>query len=560
MKNQKIIDSILFFNELELLELRLEELYPYVDLFLIVESTKTFTGISKPLHYKNNIDRFKKWSDKIRHYVVDDMPLSATKEELIKSTTIESQQTIEFFRERHQRNSMGKGLKSLNISYDDIIIVSDVDEFPNHNIFKNLNNNLPYGPVIFKQKWLVWNTQLEKMHHWMGSTAFYYSHYIHDKSIFQKIRDDRWNTDNPRFYTEDNGGFHFSWFSSLEFIRTKLKSFSHTELVTDFWDIDENILSLIDEGYASNGIDKDGITGKLIASNTDGYDLPKIWDKIGKLGITMSHPKIYDCFLFDHELDMLNLRLHEMGDYVDHFILVESRHSHTGKDKELYFQKHKDLFKKFRHKIEHIVIDLPNEVLYEPHPNGVNEEDRLNKFRENYNRNAIKDALLKISPRDNDIILVSDVDEIWDDDILRRLKNNQVEFKTFKTILQRWHYWNFKWDFENMYWPGPCFCRWSYLKTTTPQKMRNVRYNEETHLNDINGWHLSWFGNADYNMHKLRHTFHQELNIHSIEEVSKLINEGYLFDGEKMTTLDWNYYPKNRNLIEDGEFYKNIYA
>ena len=227
MKNQKIIDCTLFLKELELLELRLESLYPHVDLFLIVESTKTFTGISKPLHYHNNKDRFKKWSDKIRYYVIDDMPLSANREELVKSTPIESQQTIEFFRETHQRNSIGKGLKSLNISYDDIIIVSDMDEFPNYNRFKNLNINLPYGPVIFKQKWLVWNTQLEKTYPWMGSTAFYYSHYIHDKYIFQKIRDDRWNTENPRFYIEDNGGFHFSSFGSLEFIRTKLKSFSH---------------------------------------------------------------------------------------------------------------------------------------------------------------------------------------------------------------------------------------------------------------------------------------------------------------------------------------------
>ena len=54
MSKQKIIDSILFFNELDLLELRLEELYDHVDIFLIVESDKTFTGKPKPLFYKNN--------------------------------------------------------------------------------------------------------------------------------------------------------------------------------------------------------------------------------------------------------------------------------------------------------------------------------------------------------------------------------------------------------------------------------------------------------------------------------------------------------------------------
>jgi len=269
-------------------------------------------------------------------------------------------------------------------------------------------------------------------------------------------------------------------------------------------------------------------------------------------------PKIYDCFLFDHELDMLNLRLHEMDESVDHFILIEARQSHTGKDKELYFQKHKDLFKKFKHKIEHVVIDLPNEVLYEPHPTPKNDEERLTWFRENYHRNAIKDVLYRISPKDNDIVLISDVDEIWDDDILRRLKHNQVSFDTFKTILQRWHYWSFKWDFENMYWPGPAFCKWSYLKTTTPQKIRNVRYEQETHLYDINGWHLSWFGDVEFNLHKLRNFAHQELNIYDKDSVNNMINNGYLFSGNKLTTLDWDYYPKYRNLIEDGVLYKNL--
>jgi beta-1,4-mannosyl-glycoprotein beta-1,4-N-acetylglucosaminyltransferase len=559
MIKQKIVDSFLLFNELDLLEIRLEELYDHVDMFLIVESTKTFTGKLKPLNYKNNADRFKKWQDKISYFIVDDMPIIVDEEDINNSTKNDSQKTIEFYRERHHRNSIGRGLKNLNLSFEDIVIVSDIDEIPNPNSFKNLNHNLPYGPIVFKQKWLVWNTNLEKMHHWMGSTVFYYSHYINNNKIFQEIRDMRWDEDSTMFYTQENGGFHFSWFGDFDFIRQKLKAFSHTELVSDFWDSDDNISNLIGDMYASNGIKKDGITGKLKPFTQDNYDLPKLWHKIKSLEVGSNEPKIYDCFLFDHELDMLNLRLHEMNNYVDHFILIESRNSHTGKDKELFFQKHKDLFSKFSHKIEHIVIDLPNEVLYEPYPLGIDEEDNLNKFRENYNRNAIKDVLERISPDDNDIILISDVDEIWDNKILSKIKHNQINFNTFKTITQRWHYWNFKWDFSNMYWPGPAFCRWSYLKTTTPQKIRNVRYEEETHLNGINGWHLSWFGNVECNLHKLKNTHHQELNVHNKDSINNMIVNGYLFDGQKMITLDWDYYPKYRHLIEDGKLYKNIH-
>jgi len=559
MRKQKLVDAILFFNELDLVELRFEELYDSVDYFLVVESTKTFTGKPKRLFFNENINRFSKWADKIYTHVVDDMPNDVDIKDIVSSTEILTQQTIEFYREIHQRNSIGNGLKQLKLDFQDIVLVSDVDEFPNSNLFNSLNHFLPFGPAVFKQKWLVWNASLEKMHHWMGSTAFYYSDYIKNNKIFQTFRDKRWDENSPEFYIVENGGFHFSWFGDYNFIREKINSFAHIELVSDFWDSDENIQSLINDGYASNGLLKDGVTGKLRETNYEGYDLPKIWNKIINFGMDIKQPKIYDCFLFDHELDMLNLRLHEMGEHVDKFVLIESRQSHTGKEKELYFQKHRNLFKKFLNKIEHIIVDLPDEVLYEPYPPGENEEDRLNKFRENYNRNCIKDALEKIKPEDDDIIIISDVDEVWDDDILYRLKNNQVQFDTFKTILQRWQYWNFRWDFENMTWPGPAFCRWSYLKTTTPQKIRNLRYENETHLNDVNGWHMSWFGSVECNMHKLRNTHHQELNIYTKEQVEKLINEGYLFDGYKLIETNWNYFPKNRHLLENGELYKYIY-
>ena len=58
----KIYDVITFFNELDLLELRLEMLDPYVDRFVIVECVETFSGKPKPLHLKENYDRYKKYN------------------------------------------------------------------------------------------------------------------------------------------------------------------------------------------------------------------------------------------------------------------------------------------------------------------------------------------------------------------------------------------------------------------------------------------------------------------------------------------------------------------
>lgn len=559
MRKQRIIDAILFFNELDLLEIRFEELYEHVDHFVIVESTKTFTNQKKPLFFHENKERFEKWQDKIVHYVVNDMPKDVSEEELKNLIPNENIRTNNFLREIHQRNSIGVALKAIRPDYEDIIIVSDVDEFPNHKKFKSLNDNLPFGPVIFKQKWFVWNVELEKMHHWMGSSAFYYSNYIKNKNIIQDLRDKRWEEQPYDFYIQENGGWHFSWFGNYDFIRDKVFSFAHDEIATDFWLKDENIQSLIDDGYASNGLDKNGVTGKLKRAELNNIDLPNTWNKFKNYGIKMETPKIYDCFLFDHELDMLNLRLHEMNDYVDRFVLIESTKTHSGNKKNLNFQDNREHFKKFLHKIEHVVVDLPDEMLYEPHPKPENENLQLNFFRENYHRNHIKTIIERISPDDNDIILISDLDEIWDDDILRRLKYNEIEFDTFKTILQRWQYWNFKWDFDGMTWPGPAFCRWSYLKTVTPQSIRKQRYDKSTHLPDVNGWHLSWFGDAKFNHHKLRNFPHQELSKTTKEDFEKMIEEGYIFDGYKMVQLDWNYYPRYRHIIEEGELHKNIF-
>ena len=60
--------------------------------------------------------------------------------------------------------------------------------------------------------------------------------------------------------------------------------------------------------------------------------------------------KVYDCFTFFNELDLLEIRLNELNDVVDYFVLVEATTTYSGKPKELYFQKNKDRYKKFEKK------------------------------------------------------------------------------------------------------------------------------------------------------------------------------------------------------------------
>jgi hypothetical protein len=119
----KIYDCSLFRNELDLLELRLNELYNHVDHFVVVESTHTFQGDPKELVLKNNWERFAKWHDKIIHVVVDDMPNDGNA----------------WSNDFHQRNAIARGL--VDADDEDLVIICDGDEILRPEIIDDMRSN-----------------------------------------------------------------------------------------------------------------------------------------------------------------------------------------------------------------------------------------------------------------------------------------------------------------------------------------------------------------------------------------------------------------------------------
>src|SRR6185312_15373656 len=126
-----IYDCFMFFNELELLELRLHELSGVVDKFVLVETTVTFTNKPKSLIFQENLSRFKKFQDKIIHIVVDDMPKSSNPWTL----------------EKFQRDAIRRGLNDCRP--DDVVLVSDVDEIPRAKTLVEAAGKMkyPHGPI-----------------------------------------------------------------------------------------------------------------------------------------------------------------------------------------------------------------------------------------------------------------------------------------------------------------------------------------------------------------------------------------------------------------------------
>jgi beta-1,4-mannosyl-glycoprotein beta-1,4-N-acetylglucosaminyltransferase len=112
-----IYDCFTFHNELELLTLRLHELAPAVDYFVLVEATQTFQGNDKPLYYNENKEKFREFERQIIHIIVE-FPRHISNPY--------SQKSPAWAREYYQREQIAQGLR--NAIPSDLVIVSDVDE------------------------------------------------------------------------------------------------------------------------------------------------------------------------------------------------------------------------------------------------------------------------------------------------------------------------------------------------------------------------------------------------------------------------------------------------
>ena len=128
---QMIYDCFTFFNELELLELRLHELAGVVDKFVLVEATKTHSNQPKPLCYQENRSRFGEFQDRIIHIVVDDLPDAKNAWVL----------------ENFQRNGIGRGLT--NCRPDDWVLVSDIDEIPRATTVARVSREMQFRDDFF---------------------------------------------------------------------------------------------------------------------------------------------------------------------------------------------------------------------------------------------------------------------------------------------------------------------------------------------------------------------------------------------------------------------------
>ncbi|MGB7978228.1 MAG: hypothetical protein WCF19_03595 [Chlamydiales bacterium] len=198
--------------------------------------------------------------------------------------------------------------------------------------------------------------------------------------------------------------------------------------------------------------------------------------------------KIYDCFMFNHELDILEIRLNEMYDFVDYFVLVESTETHRGTPKELHYENNKARFGRFQDKIIHVIVrdPLPTNDLW---------------AREGFQRDQIIRGLKRCSP--DDCVIISDLDEIIRgkdiSKIVAHLKNHHHVACQLDLFI---HYLN---GFVGQ-WNGPVATKFYNVARAGANSMREIRNSVFTLKNM--GWHFSSVGSIQMNLIKLTSNVH----------------------------------------------------
>ena len=292
--------------------------------------------------------------------------------------------------------------------------------------------------------------------------------------------------------------------------------------------------------------------------------------------------KIYDCFMYFDEEVVVNVRLHTLNEFVDYFVIVESRFTHRGDPRELKFDHKK--FQKFRDKIIYIIDEEAYPQTHEIRTED-SENDRSTKlifnaaYRENGQRNLIAKGLKEAN--DEDLILISDVDEIP--------KLSGLNFKSIKEKIilfkQDMFYYKFNLQLPDLIWTGTKACKKKNL--ISPQWLRNIKdrkysffridtFFSKTKFTSIKiisdgGWHFSNIKTPKEIEFKLRSYLHHrefDENPLSVDQIDKIIkNKLAIYDlkvdktvnkignGNKLEKFDINKLPNyiqiNQNDLKD---------
>ena len=239
---------------------------------------------------------------------------------------------------------------------------------------------------------------------------------------------------------------------------------------------------------------------------------------------------IFDCFQYFNEEHIAEIRFNILDEFVDKFVIVESTVNHQGKPKKLHFDIGK--YKKFKNKINYIVVDDTPEDMKKPHEGG-------ESLVEQHQRNSIVRGLKNAN--DNDLVILSDVDEIPNLNKLDEFDRNKYAVFSQKMFMYKLNLLNLK---ENN-WHGSKICLKKNFKS--PQWLRNLKFKKypfwridkirNIQIIENGGWHFAYLQSPENISKKIKSFAHGEFNTPEaaneeniklkIEKGEDIFNRGY---------------------------------
>lgn len=277
--------------------------------------------------------------------------------------------------------------------------------------------------------------------------------------------------------------------------------------------------------------------------------------------------KIVDCFFFYDEIEMLKLRVKELSDYVDYFVIIEGKIDFKNNSKNINFNLEDDFFDDYRKKIHHLVYDEFDKISLKKIYENLNYEKKLLSFNESvldkfdiidYALFKLREKILTLDLQFDDLIMISDVDEIPD----LSDADTIFEYTKFDSLILSQT--NFVWSsqFYDTY-PHLGTCIFNKSKLITEPKSLLFNYERKFRgfnfpsITLTNGYHFAHFYNYERTLNKLNLLYGQNDKVtltksEILESMKNLIHPCQINKPYLHTLVEYSgSLPKNSHLLNN---------
>lgn len=218
---------------------------------------------------------------------------------------------------------------------------------------------------------------------------------------------------------------------------------------------------------------------------------------------------IWDAFLFNDEMALLDVRLRHLAGTVDHVVVVEGDRTFSGRPKPLHFADSGIDTSWFPGTVEGVVVHLPE--------TATKAWDRENAQRAGLGAHLVEHA----DPED--LLLIGDIDELPRPEVLVRLARTLRTPARLRMVDALYHA---NWHQPRPWTLGPVVTRLDGLdhpsvRGTLGERLPDDARFVEEFVPDA-GWHVSFLGGPDAIVAKLAAYSHQELNTAANREAAHL--------------------------------------